>query len=81
VESERVRNPNASFAYSSNKNETTDEFEEGPVKEIKMTLIFRASEHGFLATEFHRVCDGKGATVTLVKAWNERMAAAYNSVN
>jgi hypothetical protein len=81
VESEGARNPNASFAYSSNENETTVEFEEGPVKEIKMTLIFRASERGFHAAEFHRHCDGKGATVTLVKAWNERMAAAYNSVN
>jgi hypothetical protein len=51
VESEGARNPNASFAYSSNENETTVEFKKGPVKELKFTLLFRASEHGFLASE------------------------------
>jgi hypothetical protein len=81
VESEGVRNPNASFTYSSNENETTVEFEKGPVKELKLTLLFRASEHEFLASEFHRLCDGKGPTITLVKAVNERMAAAFSGVN
>jgi hypothetical protein len=79
VESERGRHYNASFAYSSNENETMVEFEEGPVKEVKLTLLYRASEHGFLASEFHRLCDGKGPTITVVKAENERMAAAYNA--
>jgi hypothetical protein len=81
VESEGVRNPNASFAYSSNENETMVEFEEGPVKEVKLTLLYRASEHGFLASEFHSLCDGKGPTITLVKAVNGRLAAAYSSVS
>jgi hypothetical protein len=49
--------------------------------EVKMTLLFRASERGFLATEFHRVCDGKGPTITLVRADNGMMAAAYNDVD
>jgi hypothetical protein len=81
VESEGARNPSASFAYSSNENETTVEFEEGPVEEVKMTLLYRASEHGFLASEFHRLCDRKGPTITLVKAANGRVVAAYNGVN
>jgi hypothetical protein len=45
---------------------------------VKLTLLFRASEHGFLVSEFHSLCDEKGATVTLVKAGNGRMAAGYN---
>jgi hypothetical protein len=81
VESEGVRNPNASFTYSSNENEATIEFEEGPVEEVKLNLLYRASEHGFNGSESHRLCDGKGPTITLVKAVNGRMAAAYNSVN
>jgi hypothetical protein len=78
VESERGLIPRLSFVYSSNENETTVEFEKGPVKEVKLTLLFRASEHGFLSREFHGLCDGKGPTITLVKAENRRMAAAYN---
>jgi hypothetical protein len=81
VESEGVHNPNASFVYSSNKNKTTVEFEQGPVKEIKLTLLFRASEHRFLASEFHKRCDRQGATITLVNAENGRMAAAYSGVD
>jgi hypothetical protein len=80
VESERGLIPRLSFVYSSNENEATIEFEKGPVKEVKLTLLFRASEHGFRASEFHSLCNGKGATVTLVKARNGRMAAAYNGV-
>jgi hypothetical protein len=48
---------------------------------VKLTLLFRASEHGFLASEFHRLCDGKVPTITLVKAANGRMAAAYIGVD
>jgi hypothetical protein len=81
VESERGLIPRLSFVYSSNENEATIEFEKGPVKEVKLTLLFRASEHGFRASEFHSLCNGKGATVTLVKAGNGRMAAAFSGVD
>jgi hypothetical protein len=62
VESEKSRNQNASFVYSSNDNVTTVEFEKGPVKDVNLTLLFRASEHRFLASEFHKLCDRQGAT-------------------
>jgi hypothetical protein len=81
VESVRGRHYNASFAYSSNENETTVEFEEGLVKGLKLTLLFRASEHGFRGREFHRLCDGKGPTIAVVMAMNGRMAAAYSGVD
>jgi hypothetical protein len=46
--------------------------------EVKLTLLYRTSERGFLAIEFRRHCHGKGSTITLVRAENGRMAAAYN---
>jgi len=30
-------------------------------------LIFRGSKDGFKAEDFHRLCDGKGKTVALIK--------------
>jgi hypothetical protein len=45
--------------------------------EVKLTLLYRA-EHEFIARKFHQLCDGKGATITLIQARNGWMAAAYN---
>lgn len=45
---------------------------------LKWSLLFRASEHSFNAEEFHRLCDNKGPTLTLIKSDNGRIAAAYN---
>jgi hypothetical protein len=96
VESEKGFHPEVRNVFSSNENETTVEFEPRglkvktkgfeeievkEVKEVKLTLLYRASENGFLASEFHRLCDEKGPTITLVKATNGRMAAAYSSVS
>ncbi|KAK8789872.1 hypothetical protein WA158_006652 [Blastocystis sp. Blastoise] len=36
-------------------------------KEKKWKLLFRASEHNYSAREFHRYCDNKGETVTIIK--------------
>jgi hypothetical protein len=92
VESKKGFRPEARSVYSSNENETTFQFEPRlryrGIKvrsyagiEVKMTLLFRASERGFLATEFHYFCDRKGPTITLVRANNGRMAAAYNGAS
>lgn len=32
-----------------------------------MYLLFRASEHNFLASKFHEACDNKEHTFTLIK--------------
>jgi hypothetical protein len=48
---------------------------------IKWNRLYRASEHEFSASDFHRLCDNKGPTVVLVKAENGRMAAGYSSVS
>ncbi|KAK8797553.1 hypothetical protein WA158_005899 [Blastocystis sp. Blastoise] len=36
-------------------------------KEKKWKLLFRASEHNYLTSEFHKYCDNKGETVTIIK--------------
>ena len=33
----------------------------------KSKLLFRASDHSYLASQFHKLCDGKGPTVTIIK--------------
>ncbi|KAK8810574.1 hypothetical protein WA158_007149 [Blastocystis sp. Blastoise] len=35
--------------------------------EKKWTLLFRASEHHYSASQFHKYCDNKGETITLIK--------------
>jgi hypothetical protein len=79
VESERGISPKVAFISSSNETETNFQFETPALEaEVKLMLCYRASEHDFLASEFHRLCDGKGATITLVKDEDGKMAAAYN---
>ncbi|KAK8799673.1 hypothetical protein WA158_006221 [Blastocystis sp. Blastoise] len=36
-------------------------------KDKKWKLLFRASEHEYKASEFHKYCDNKGETVTIIK--------------
>ncbi|KAK8809940.1 hypothetical protein WA158_000883 [Blastocystis sp. Blastoise] len=36
-------------------------------KEKKWKLLFRASEHEYKTSEFHKCCDNKGETVTIIK--------------
>jgi hypothetical protein len=82
VESERGISPIAAFVSSSNESVTTIEVETPALEaEVKFKLCYRASEHDFLASEFHRFCDGKGATITVVKDETGTMAAAYNGVS
>jgi len=34
----------------------------------KLTLLFRASRDGFTVSQFHKLCDNKGATVTVIES-------------
>ncbi len=36
-------------------------------KQLFTTMIYKASDHGFTAKEFHQRCDGKGPTITIIK--------------
>jgi hypothetical protein len=45
---------------------------------VSWILIYRDSISGYLASDFHRACDGMGKYVCVVKSANGRIAAAYN---
>jgi len=38
------------------------------VKKLELSLLYRGSRDGYTAAAFHRMCDNKGATLTVVKA-------------
>ena len=46
-------------------------------KQQKWSLLYRASEHGFAARDFHERCDGKCNTLTLVKSANHCIFGGY----
>jgi hypothetical protein len=48
---------------------------------LKWNRLYRASEHGFTAAAFHRLCDNQGPTVVLIRAENGRVAAGYSCVS
>lgn len=45
---------------------------------VHWKLLFRASEHELNPRSFHKHCDWRGPTITLVKAENNMVAAGYN---
>lgn len=45
-----------------------------------MKLIFRASEHGFMAAKFHEHCDGQKDTFTLIKTEFGKIIAGFTPV-
>ena len=51
-----------------------------PEKSLKYELIFKASEDGDNCQTFHKICDGKGPTVTIVKSKNAYIFGGYLTV-
>ncbi|KAK8814246.1 hypothetical protein WA158_008108 [Blastocystis sp. Blastoise] len=49
------------------ENEMVELFVNWLGKEKKWKLLFRASEHNYLSDEFHKYCENKGETVTIIK--------------
>ena len=45
----------------------------------KLILLFRASEHNFSASKFHKICDGKGPTLTIVRSTAKKLFGGYAS--
>jgi len=43
-------------------------------------LLYRASRDGWGASDFHRMCDDKGATVTVVKSSDGYIFGGYTDV-
>jgi len=51
-----------------------------PLKSLKFKLIFSATLNGDHWKNFHKFCDGKGPTVTLVKGENNHIFGGYVTV-
>ena len=48
---------------------------------IKFKCLFRASDHGFSASEFHKLCDEKGPTITIIKSNWGNIFGGYTSIS
>ena len=51
-----------------------------PSKSLKFELLFAASINGDKAEQFHKNCDGKGQTATIVKSTNGHIFGGYLSI-
>ncbi|CAF1070043.1 unnamed protein product [Adineta steineri] len=49
-------------------------------KEKKWSLIYKATRDGFESNDFHRLCNNRGATLTLIKARNRLSMKKRNSI-
>ena len=45
----------------------------------RLKLLFRASEHNFSADKFHKCCDFKGPTITIIRSTDQRIFGGYSS--
>ena len=50
-------------------------------KEIKYELIFKMSENGTNSEDFHKYCDNKGPTLTLVKTSENKIFGGFTPIN
>ena len=48
-----------------------------PNKKIKFELLFRKSRDGSICSDFHRCCDNKGPTLTLIKTSKNYIFGGY----
>ena len=51
-----------------------------PLKSLKFKLIFSATINGDSSDDFHKFCNGKGSTVTIVKGENDHIFGGYVTV-
>jgi|AntRauTorckE5430_2_1112549.scaffolds.fasta_scaffold04752_1 hypothetical protein len=49
-------------------------------KTVQPKLLYRASRDGWTAADFHAICDGKGATITVVKSSDGYIFGGYTDV-
>src|SRR5439155_10291546 len=48
----------------------------------KVSLLLRGSRDGFTPGDFHRLCDNKGPTVTIIKVkGNGKLIGGYNPIS
>ena len=47
---------------------------------MKFTLIYKGSVHGYDAADFHKQCDNKGATITVILSEHGKVFGGYTSI-
>ena len=50
-------------------------------KNIILELIFKMTENGFTAKDFHHYCDNKGPTLILIKTSNDEIIGGFTTLN
>ena len=50
-------------------------------KGIKWELIFKMSENGTKSSDFHKYCDNKGPTLTLIKTTKDKIFGGFTPLN
>jgi hypothetical protein len=53
---------------------------EGNNKNVNFKLLFRSSVHGRTGRDFHRKCDNRGHTITIIKATNGMRFGGYTTL-
>eukprot|EP00979_Chaetoceros_neogracilis_P012632 scaffold3389_cov188-Chaetoceros_neogracile.AAC.7 len=67
------------ISYANDKQQMK-EWLAGAGKTEQPKLLYRASRDGWAATDFHRLCDGKGATIVVVKSSAGYIFGGYTDV-
>ena len=49
--------------------------------EKQLQLLFRMTRDGFMEMDFHKLCDNKGPTVTILKTSTGKRFGGYTSVS
>ena len=48
-------------------------------KQFNTRLLYRATEDGFGVKDFHRVCDKKGPTLTIIKTTTDHIIGGFTT--
>jgi tetratricopeptide (TPR) repeat protein len=84
-EEEKIKNEylsqNSKIIKNDNEKEKTIKEWINPNKKIKFTLLYRMSRDGENATDFHRNCDNKGATLTLAETTKGYQIGGYTTLD
>ncbi|TNV80533.1 hypothetical protein FGO68_gene11154 [Halteria grandinella] len=65
----------------SKKKQVEQYFKQNLDRLCQANLLFRGSRDGYTATDFHRLCDNKGPTITIIKTNCGRTIGGYTAQN
>ena len=63
------------------KNGINEQISEFKNKKLKLCLLYKASINGFTSYDFHKYCDGKGPTVSIIKTGDNYVFGGFLNVS